>query len=182
MRIDRPARPSHPYAPRSKWTNKSTRPAHIANPKPPNRPPPDPHLGAAAAAATGLTGWCRRALGSPWADATAPHHGFPRGTVKSYPTKQIRFAHDRCSLVLLRVCLRVVLCTAVGCVERGNFFVDDERLGLDSGDLGGDFALGSLSREIRLHRVSMFRARVDVRTPVLQPVARRSSHAVVLGS
>lgn len=64
----------------------------------------------------------------------------------------------------------------------GEFFVDDERLGLDSGDLGGDFALGSLSREIRLHRVSMFRARVDVRTPVLQPVARRSSHAVVLGS
>ena len=41
MRIDRHARPSHP--PTSKWKNKSTTPAHIANPKPPNRPPPGPH-------------------------------------------------------------------------------------------------------------------------------------------
>ncbi|WVZ77386.1 hypothetical protein U9M48_025258, partial [Paspalum notatum var. saurae] len=62
-----PPRPSHPQAPRiGKW-EKQANPAcsRIANPKPPNLPPPGPDPGAAGAAATGITGRCRGAPGSP---------------------------------------------------------------------------------------------------------------------
>lgn len=114
MRIDRPARPSHP--PTSKWKNKA-RPAHIANPKPPNRPPPDPHRRRRRHEAYRLV------PPSAWLAAGRRRRPAPRlpsryGESLSYQTNP---AHDRCSQVLLRVCLRVVLCVAVGCVEPGNF-------------------------------------------------------------
>ena len=142
MRIDRPARRLiHPQA-NGKINQRHLLTSLTLNPQIAHLPVPI-GAAAAAAAATGLTGWCRRALGSPRAAATGPPHGFLRGTVNAYPTKQIPFAHDRCSQVLLRVYLRVMLCVAVGCVELGNFSLD-ERSGLGSGDLGGDFALGSL--------------------------------------
>jgi hypothetical protein len=166
MRMHRPARASHPHArthPQANGKIKSTRPALTSltlNPQIAHLPIA---IFAAAATTTGLTGWCRWALCSP--RATAQPHGFPRGTVKAYPTKQIRFAHNRCLQILLRVCLRVTLRVAGWMRGAGRIFSWISVRDCAWGIWGEILPWAAMSREnFRHQRVSMFRSRVDVRS------------------